>query len=265
MIRQSIGDASQSALRIDTFLLSAGMSIVLLSASAAQAQAPLLITTNMDCLPGKSSALVLKDIYRRAGIEMVIKTMPAARATVEVEAGRADGESTRIRAYGDTRPYLIRVEPAYSNLTVSAFHKKRFTTPITSTDDLMPLSVGVVRAIKSAEDLVAKIPNLQRLNSSVVLVNMLNRGRFDVAVDISDEFKRVQQTLGFTDFEEVPLVRHDLYHYVHVKHQAQVQALSRIIAEMKKTGELSLLQKVAKQTAGKSCELEEIQARDPSP
>lgn len=229
------------------------VALLILNATPAEAMDALNITKNMDCLPSSASAQVLTEIYRRAGIPLNIVPMPAARGAVEVAEGRADGEVVRISKYGETRPYLIRVEPAYSQLEISVFHKQTFKKVITPTTDLSPFYLGVVRSIKAAEDIVAKAPTVERLNNSAQLVQILNADRIELAIDIADEFKRVQKRLNITGIVEVPLVKHELFHYLHKKHAALAEPLGRVIVQMKRTGELKRLMDEATLAIGASC------------
>src|ERR1700741_2859848 len=56
------------------------------------------------------AARLLADIYRRAGLGLVIEILPAPRASLMTLSDKADGELIRIASYGQTYPQLVRVD-----------------------------------------------------------------------------------------------------------------------------------------------------------
>jgi hypothetical protein len=67
---------------------------------------------------------ILKEVYKQADLELKVTVLPRTRATIDVTTGRIDGEVGRLKAYGEDRPMLIRVEPALGTVTFTAFYLK---------------------------------------------------------------------------------------------------------------------------------------------
>mgnify|MGYP002776613575 CR=1 FL=1 len=97
------------------------------------------------------AALILADIYQRSGIKISVTPMPAARANSAALAGKVDGEVARVHSYADKNPLLIKVEPAFYQLTTVAFARSERGITIKSREDLLGLKVGYVRGIVHAE------------------------------------------------------------------------------------------------------------------
>lgn len=206
----------------------------------ASAQETIALVRNAD-VPSAVNALLLKAIYKRAGYELKITPMPAARATVEAESGNVDGEVNRVAAYADAHPNLIRVEPPISIWKISAFYKNAERISINGPDDLKKYSLAYVRGLKGPEDLVKGAQKVEALTTSEQLVNFLQSDRADVIVDGQSQVKFYVKRLGFKDFAQVELTRTPLYHYLHVKNKDLVPVISRIIKKLSDSGELAKL------------------------
>lgn len=206
---------------------------------SAFAQPPLRLTTVEGSHISTVGGKVLQAILPRAGLQVVTAPIPSARATAEVRAGNYDGEVARIATFAANYPELIRVEPSYLSFHTVAYAKNKAKLALRSADDLKGYKVGIVRGIQHSENATAGVADLTRVNNVRQLLTMLEKGRFDIAVDtrLSGEFMLKQ--LGFKDIAEVGVLgKQDLYLYLHVRHQSLAPAIGATIKQMKDSGEL---------------------------
>lgn len=71
-----------------------------------------------------SSTKIYTEAFRRMGYELVVVSLPPARASMAAEFGKIDGELTRGPNYGIGHPLLVRVdEPAFT-IALSAYSIK---------------------------------------------------------------------------------------------------------------------------------------------
>ena len=209
-----------------------------LLSSFVQARDPIRLA-NIGNLTSVVDAMVLTEVYKQAGIDLIIVPMPPARATVEATRGTVDGEVNRVASYGDARPTLIRVEPPLYSWQISAFYKKSSKVEIHTSDDLAPYTVGHVRGLKRIEDLVAGVPRVEKVNTTELLLKMLDANRIDVAVDGTNESNFYLRRLGYGDIVQVELERQPIHHYLHVKHKDLVPVIGGIIKKLSDSGELA--------------------------
>ncbi|MES2125788.1 MAG: hypothetical protein V4463_00825 [Pseudomonadota bacterium] len=219
-----------------TYLLSLFSMAALAPAMASEAIR--LVTINN--VTSRVNALVLKDVYRRLGIELQILAMPPSRVTAMATQGLADGEVNRILAYGDAHPTLIRIEPALNVWTVSAFYKVGSGPAPRSPADLAGRDVGIVRGIKATADM-SSASHVSVAPSSRELMLMLNGNRFEIALDGTPESEFYIRRLGLQGIASIELNRYPLYHYLHEKHRNLVPVVAREIKKLADSGELKSL------------------------
>jgi len=68
--------------------------------------------------------MILKEIYKRANIPIILVDMPSKRALLQSSRGRADGELMRIYKIGRGYPTLLRVPTPFMYFEAAAFSKK---------------------------------------------------------------------------------------------------------------------------------------------
>lgn len=186
------------------------------------------------------AARLIEAIYQRAGLQVRIAPMPAKRANLEALAGRIDGEVSRIEAYANEHPTLIKVTPPYSYITISAFSNKPVS--IGTREDLAPYRVGYVRGVQTSIDLVSGLSDATDVVNSELLFAMLEKDRFDVVIDVNVNGQFEIQRLGSHSIRDVgTLLRSDVYHMLAAHRTALAPRLSVAITQMKKSGELERL------------------------
>lgn len=95
------------------------------------------------------AARLVQEIYKRSGLSAKVESMPPKRATIEAKEGRIDGEVSRIENYFPDNPELIRVTPAYSSITITAFSRKSIV--IQSKEDLAKYKNGIVCGVQTSQ------------------------------------------------------------------------------------------------------------------
>jgi hypothetical protein len=190
------------------------------------------------------AALLLTDIYKRAGLTAKIQPLPGARANAMALNGQKDGEVARIQSYASKNPSLIKVEPAYYYLTTTAFAKADKGITIASKEDLKKYRVGVVRGIAHAEAATEGITNLQVVGDYDQLYQMLDAGRIDLAIDAGANGPYVVKKLGLKNIKSVgELARLDLFTILGAGKRELAPKLASVIQSLKESGELAKLAK----------------------
>jgi polar amino acid transport system substrate-binding protein len=65
--------------------------------------------------------LIYTEAFKRLGMPMQMEYYTLARREALVEEGIVDGETSRVYSYGDSRPYLVRVEESLIDLSFALF------------------------------------------------------------------------------------------------------------------------------------------------
>lgn len=214
---------------------------------AACAQTRLTLASSSSPL-GRATAQMVVEILKQADIESSVVTLPYRRATAESRSARVDGEVGRIANYADRFQELIRVEPAYYAYTTNAFCKTAKGINIRQREELKSYKLGIIRGIKQFSDVVAGFPNVTEANDITQLFAMLNYDRFDIAINSNFSGKVELKKQGIKDVAECgEFSHHDLFLYLHVKHQALAPSISAVIVRLQKSGEMAKLVQKAEQ------------------
>ncbi len=204
----------------------------------------LQLVSNESAAEQAVAALLLTDIYRRAGLTAAIQPLPASRANMLVLNGSKDGEVARVEAYAQRNPALTKVEPSYYYLTTVAYARSARGLKVTKLDDLRTLRVGIVQGIAHAEAASRDLPNVQMANSYESLYAMLRAGRFDVLLDTGANGSHTLRKMGITDVQPVgEVARHELFHMLSPAHSDLAPRISRVIRTLKDSGQLVELQR----------------------
>jgi polar amino acid transport system substrate-binding protein len=188
------------------------------------------------------AALLITDIYQRAGLNAKIQPLPGARANAMALVGEKDGEVARVQAYASKNTSLIKVEPAYYYLTTTAFAKGDKAITIRSKDDLKKYRVGIVRGIAHAEAATEGIATLQVLRDYDQMYRMLDADRIDVAIDTGVNGAHIVKRLGLKGIQPVgELARLDLFNILAPAKTALAPKIAAAIKSLKDSGELTKL------------------------
>jgi ABC-type amino acid transport substrate-binding protein len=189
--------------------------------------------------------LLLKEVYKRAGIDITITAMPGKRALAEASAGRKDGETLRVYGLGEKVKTLIRVPTPLSSLETAAFAKAGSGIKLNGKKDLENYKSVVVSGVLHTKAITEGISGVTVVPDASKLFPFVQKGRADIALSSSFDGQAVLKKSGITDIEVIkpPLKTLELYHYIHVsKADKLVPKIDAIIKKMKDSGELAELQ-----------------------
>lgn len=223
--------------------------LALLVGSSTLADTTLQLARNEKLAEQAVAENLLKDVYKRAGLSVVVNARPPARANGEAIVGKMDGEVARIYSYGLKNPSMVRVEPSYYYLTTAVFAKSADNLTIKTKDDLKSHRVGIIRGVQHSLDATAGVYNVQLVDNAQQLFQMLNAGRFDVALDTGINGRYMLKKLKLQGIAEIGvLAKLDLYHYLHEKNKDQAPAISAVIKKLSDSGELAKMVNIAEKS-----------------
>ena len=188
--------------------------------------------------------MLLEAIYKEAKVPLELVIIPSARALIQSSKGKVDGELQRIYALADSYPTLLRVPTAFTFFEPSVFTKSKLIN-IDGWASLQGYKVGMVRGMKFAEIGLKGNTNVHTVTGSNQLFTMLKLGRLDIAISarFNGLYQRSKLKLNSIRLLEPALEHHDLYHYLHIKHQQLVPIIDAAIQSMVKSGKLQRLRK----------------------
>lgn len=215
---------------------------MLLSASFAPAESLTVVHGDKTNPLVKVAQLVMVDIYRKLGYDVQFVPRPLKRAVAEANEGLYDAEVARVAGLEETYPNLIRVPVAIYAVEGVVFTKtKRF--PVAGWESLGPYKVGVLRGVQFAEKGTEHLDR-RCANSLRALFGMLDMGRVDVVVEARLNGSIALRQFKFQDsikILEPPLMRLELFHYVHEKNAWLVPKMTELLSRMKQDGTLDEL------------------------
>lgn len=203
------------------------------------------------------SEIIYSEAFRRLGLPVDIVSVSLARRSALVAEGAIDGEVSRIHAYADTHPDLVRVEEPVMDFTFSIFSANpRLGTA--KLEDLPPDAlVEYRRGILLCETVLKKAIAAERISNVVSTeqgIKKLQAGRSDAYCDID---LYVREALNATDPKSSAAVRKlfdvatlPTYPYLYKKHAALAPRLAAVIRRMRAEGLLAAYLKQAEQRSG---------------
>ncbi len=220
-----------------------GLAMVLCIAWLAPVQAaesisrPQMVISQMDDDPILSVQAfhIVREAYRRLGIELRSELLPRERALMSADSGETDGDL--IRAAGiDTRYVnLVRVpEPVITFEAIAFTAGLKFT--VDGWDSLRPYSLCIVRGMKLAEQ---GTEGMQRMiaNTTDQAILMLSAGRCQVTVLAHQVWLDIERLhAGPMRALDPPVTRVPLYHYLHRRHAELAPRLADTLRQMRDDG-----------------------------
>lgn len=187
---------------------------------------------------------ILVEVYKRLGITVQFADLPAKRSLIESSEGRVDGEVQRILAVQDQYPTLVAVHPTINFIEPAAFVRKGMNPRLNGWKSLAPHSLGIVRGVGSSERGTQGMPAVEAVTTMEHLMQSLDAGRFEVAVNDRFSGLLVIRRLGLESKlqpVEPPLEHIPLYHFLHERHRDLVPKVGQVIRDMQSRGELERL------------------------
>jgi len=190
--------------------------------------------------PDRSGFLdqLLLAVSREIGVAVEVLVYPAAseRSLLNANEGVDDGQALRVAGLEQQYPNLIRVpEPVIVNDFVALSSKHRFDTP--NWDALAPYAVTYIIGWKVFEANVPKGTERTLVRSADQLFVLLDKGRADVA--LYERWQGLALARGMNlkvQAMEPPLLRTDMYMYLHKKHAELVPRMAQALLKLKKNG-----------------------------
>jgi len=181
---------------------------------------------------------VLIKAYKMNGIEVNVKTYPAARALLVSNDGKdTDGELFRISGMNKTYSNLIEIPITLSKLDMFVFTKKHFFK-IKNWDSLKPYHIGILRGCTFSEKNTVGMKRTV-IKSIDQLFLMLDSGKVDVVVrGLSG--KKILSKLSLKNITMLknPIDSNNLFHYLHKKHKKIIPKITKTLKKMQKEGEI---------------------------
>ena len=189
------------------------------------------------------SLRVLKEAYKKIGIDVTYLPLPGERALRSSNAGQVDGEVFRIANVEKRYKNLVVVPTAINVLQGIAFTKNK-DFPIKGWESLKPYKIGIQVGIKFAE---RGTQGMQRImvDTNEQLFKMLHSERVDVIVVAYANGLQALNRLKLSGIRSLhPAIQeYPLYHYLHKRHQSLVPKLNTVFREMQKMGRFEAIRK----------------------
>jgi ABC-type amino acid transport substrate-binding protein len=194
---------------------------------------------------------MLAAIYKRLGIGVEFVDLPAKRSLIESSEGRVDGEVQRILAVQDQYPTLVAVQPSFNFIEPAAFVRSGVSLRVEGWKSLAPRSIGIVRGVGSSERGTQGMAAVEPVTTMENLMQSLDAGRFEVAVNDRFSGLLVIRKLGLEGKlqpVDPPLEHIPLHHFLHERHRELVPKVGQVIRGMQVSGELDRLRQQVMET-----------------
>ena len=182
---------------------------------------------------------IVREAYRRLGINAVEDSVPGARSVEELNDGKVFGDVMHFKGLENSYPNVIRVPVPVIYFEAVAFTDGR-DLPITDWASAAGYRVCIRRGIKAIEAATVGMKNFQVVNEYGSIFAMLKAGHCDIAILPYHAWLEVRH-LNVTGLRslEPPLQTWPLYHYVNKSHAEIVPALKNVLLDMQKSGALA--------------------------
>ncbi|WDP89378.1 MAG: transporter substrate-binding domain-containing protein [Desulfobacter sp.] len=190
------------------------------------------------------SERILTQAYKRIGITLKIRKFPAERALLASNAGSTDGEVNRIRGIDKKYANLIMI-PTPVNYFEGVVFTKNLPFTLNGWDSLRPyrivMRIGSKFAEKNTQDMTTiKVPTY---GMAFHLLD-INRADICLASRLTGLLQIKKLHLMGVKAMEQPLVKSQLYHYVHKKNKNIIPKINASLIKMHQEG---LIEKIRAQ------------------
>lgn len=204
---------------------------------------------------GKWLNLVFTEVFDRLGYKLQYDGYPAARASAMSDAGKVDGEISRVFEYQMGHPNLIRVdELLYSTNFVAFAVKPGIVLHGWKSLQNTTYRVDYRRGVKLSEselNLVVASEHLSNVTTAEQGLKKLIAGRTDLFVDVEFTIVEAIKVLDPDKFDVSTLYQAgimqevDAYAYLHKKHAALVPKVAEVLKALKQEGLFEYYFKIA--------------------
>lgn len=218
--------------------------VLALACQDAKAQAPAKLVLNASVgapytRPDRSGFLdrLMAEIFERVGRRVqVVVHQGAARALLLANDGIEDGVAMRIAGLERNYPNLIRIpEMLIDNFFVAFAADLQFE--IYQPEILASRQVAFISGWQILEKIVPPGADVTRVQDARQLFNLLRNGRTEIALYESWQGDFLLRELGIAARQlDPPVVRAEMFAYLHAKHADLIDGASRALAAMKQDG-----------------------------
>jgi ABC-type amino acid transport substrate-binding protein len=184
---------------------------------------------------------VMEEVYRRAGVDLVVKELPAKRAAYETGKGFRDGEIMRIRAYLDDDSPLYRIPYSLGDVKTQIYVRELLADIQLS--QLKDYKVAVVRGVRHTNIYVQGFEHVLEVDDVAEAMKLLYMKRVDAVVvsQLNGEYEiKAQNITGIVPLAG-PVVVQGNYHYINKKYPHIIQKVEGTLKAMYESGELKAL------------------------
>jgi len=204
---------------------------------------PFIVAADTEGFAYNYARLVYFEAFRRLGIPVSVEIYALARRSAMIAQGAIDAEGSRVLAYADAHPELIRVEEPVLDVTFSVFAadpnlRARGIDSLPST-----AVVEYRRGILMCENALKKAISPERLSSVVTSeqgIKKMLAGRSDAFCDIDVYFNEAMQSPEFQGVTKprklFELASLPTYPYLSKKHVELAPRLAEVLKKMKSEG-----------------------------
>lgn len=182
------------------------------------------------------NSLILKEVYKRLGINIIIKQYPAERALHLANNGEVDGDLIRRAVVVKLAPNLLQIPTALYQGRATAFSKNK-NIVLSSWKSLKPYRIAIMRGHKIAEVNTREF-NPEIINTPEALFYFLQKDRADIVIYPYIPAMAYLKKMEFTSIYPLSesLDKVPLYHFLHKKHANLIPKVDKIIQEIVKEG-----------------------------
>lgn len=193
---------------------------------------------------------VLTSAYRKLGITLVLKELPAARALAESSEGAVDGEFQRRDGLSSMYPNLVQVMVPINWLDICVFTRDVNFKPH-GWESLRPYRIGYHHGILAIEE-GTKGMNVDPADTNELVLRKLLAGRTDIAVMTSIDGQLLIHDMNEKSIHMLspPIVHLQLYHYLNKKNAGVAVRLEKVLRAMAADGSIAAIRQRVLVNAG---------------
>jgi hypothetical protein len=204
---------------------------------------PFIIAADVEGFAYQYAKLLYTEAFKRMGIPVSVEIYALARRSAMIAEGAIDGEGSRVIAYAEAHPELIRVEESVLDVTFSIFSAN--PTLRAKNIESLPATAMVEyrRGLLMCENALKKAIPPERLSNVVTSdqgIKKLLAGRSDAYCDIDDYFNEAVQAPELQDAGKVrklfEFAALPTYPYLARKHAELAPRLAATLKKMKGEG-----------------------------
>lgn len=186
---------------------------------------------------------IVREAYRRLGINLVLHRLPGERSLVQANDGKMDGELYRKLGMEREYPNLVIV-PVPLQIYEIVIFSRGTSFVVSGWDSLRPYTLGFVRGIKIVQENTHGM-KIEAVATMPQAFEKMMMGRTDLVLGNRSSGIAVIKALNLEGISilEPPLASFPVYHYVHKKHESLVPELTRILRQMQTDKTIERIQK----------------------